>query len=111
MRLTYAIKYVADMDRAVAFYGDKLGLELKLQSPFWTEFSTGDTVLALHPASDDNPAGSTELGFGVDNVGEFYDRREQLGIEFTREPKEMHGIHIAGILDADGAPVSVSGPI
>jgi catechol 2,3-dioxygenase-like lactoylglutathione lyase family enzyme len=111
MRLTYAIKYVADMDRAIAFYRDKLGLELRFQSPFWTEFATGETVLALHPSSHDNAAGSVELGFAVDDLGEFYARREQLGIEFTREPKEMHGIHIAGIRDSDGAQVSVSGPV
>ena len=111
MRLTYAIKYVDDMDRAIAFYRDKLGLELKFQSPFWSEFATGDTVLALHPASEDNRAGSVELGFGVDDLGEFYERREQLGVEFTREPKEMHGVHIAQIRDADDAHVSVSGPV
>ena len=54
MRLTYAIKYVADMEQPIAFYRDKLGLELKFESPFWTEFSTGETVLALHPASEEN---------------------------------------------------------
>ena len=111
MRLTYAIKYVADMDRAIGFYRDKLGLKLKFQSPFWSEFATGETVLALHPASDDKPAGSVELGFGVDDLGEFYERRAQRGVEFTREPKEMHGIHIAAIRDADGAHVSVSGRV
>jgi len=111
MRLTYAIKYVADMDQAIAFYRDKLGLELKFESPFWSEFATGETVLALHPASEANAAGSVELGFAVDDLGEFYQRRAELGIEFTREPKEMHGIHIAGISDADGAHVSVSGPV
>lgn len=111
MRLTYAIKFVADMDRATSFYRDKLGLELKFESPFWTEFATGDTVLALHPASDDNPAGGVELGFAVDNLGEFYARRDELGVEFTRQPKEEHGIHIAQIRDADGAHISVSGPV
>lgn len=111
MRLTYAIKYVEDMDLAIAFYRDKLGLELKFQSPFWTEFATGETVLALHPASEENRAGSVELGFSVDDLGEFYERRGQLGIEFTREPKKMHGIHIAAVRDADGAHLSISGPI
>jgi catechol 2,3-dioxygenase-like lactoylglutathione lyase family enzyme len=111
MRLTYAIKYVADMDEAISFYRDKLGLALTFQSPFWSEFATGETVLALHPASEDKPAGSVELGFGVDDLGEFYQRRDQLGIEFTREPKEMRGIHIAAIRDADGSHVSVSGPV
>lgn len=111
MRLTYAIKYVGDMDLAIAFYRDKMGLELKFESPFWSEFATGETVLALHPASKANKAGSVELGFAVDDLGEFYERRAELGIEFTREPKEMHGIHIAGISDADGSHVSVSGPV
>jgi catechol 2,3-dioxygenase-like lactoylglutathione lyase family enzyme len=111
MRLTYAIEYVADMDRAIGFYRDKLGLELKFQSPFWSEFATGETVLALHPASEKTAAGSIELGFSVDDLGEFYSRRDQVGVEFTGEPKEEHGLHIAQIRDADGAHVSVSGPI
>ena len=111
MRLTYAIKFVADMDRAIAFYRDKLGLELKFQSPFWSEFASGDTVLALHPASDENPAGGVELGFAVEDLGGFYARRDELGVEFTREPKEEHGVHIAQIRDVDGAGVSVSGPL
>ncbi len=111
MRLTYAIKYVEDMDRAIAFYRDKLGLELNFQSPFWTEFATGETVLALHPASKENRAGSVELGFSVDDLGELYERRGQLGVEFTREPKEMHGIRIAAIKDPDGAHLSVSSSV
>ena len=83
MRLTYAIKYVADMDRAIAFHRDTLGLELKFESPFWSEFATGETTLALHPASPDHPAGGVELGFAIDNLGEFYARREELGLSFV----------------------------
>ena len=63
VKLGYAIHFVADMDRAVAFYRDTLGLTLKFASPGWTEFATGETTLALHPASPQNPAGSTHLGF------------------------------------------------
>jgi catechol 2,3-dioxygenase-like lactoylglutathione lyase family enzyme len=111
MRLNYAIKYVSDMDRAIAFYRDTLGFELKFASPFWSEFATGDTTLALHPASEDNAVGSVELGFAVDNLREFYDRREELGLHFTRPPKEMHGVHIARFRDMDGAETSVSGPV
>ena len=63
MKLTYVIKFVANMDAAVEFYRDTLGLPLKFQSPGWSEFATGDTALALHPASDKNPPGKVELGF------------------------------------------------
>jgi catechol 2,3-dioxygenase-like lactoylglutathione lyase family enzyme len=62
-KLTYAIKFVADMDRAVRFHRDTLGLPLKFQSPGWSEFATGDTTLALHPASEKNPARQSGVGF------------------------------------------------
>ena len=98
--------------RAIAFYRDKLGLELKFESPFWTEFATGETIArASSRVRRKSPPARSSSGFAVDDLGEFYARREELGIEFTREPKEMHGIHIAGIRDADGAHVSVSGPV
>src|SRR6516162_4791386 len=51
-QLKYVIKFVADMDNAVKFYQDTLGLPLRFQSPGWSEFVTGETSLALHPASD-----------------------------------------------------------
>ena len=68
----YAIKFVADMDKAVKFYRDVLGLKVKFESPGWSEFVTGETTLALHPASDKNPAGKVELGFTVADVEVFY---------------------------------------
>jgi len=111
MKLSYAIKYVADMDKAVAFHRDTLGLPLKFASPFWSEFVTGDTTLALHPALPEHPAGSVQLGFATDDLAEFYQRREDLGLSFTQPPTEMHGVHIARFRDIDGAETSVSGPV
>lgn len=111
MNLTYAIKYVADMDASVAFHRDVLGLKIKFQSPFWTEFATGETTLALHPAMDEHNPGSVQLGFAADSLGEFYARREELGLLFTQPPTEMHGMHIARFTDPDGAETSVSGRV
>jgi len=111
MRLNYAIKYVAHMDAAVAFHRDMLGLDLKFASPFWTEFATGETTLALHAASDEHKPGSVQLGFASDDLGEFYRQREELGLSFTQPPTEMHGMHIARLRDVDGAETSVSGPV
>jgi len=42
--LTYVIKFVADMDKAVRFHVDQLGLTLRFQSPEWSEFDTGATI-------------------------------------------------------------------
>jgi catechol 2,3-dioxygenase-like lactoylglutathione lyase family enzyme len=67
-QLRYVIKFVDNMEKAVRFYRDALGLQLKFESPGWSEFVTGETTLALHPASDKNPAGKVELGFTVVDV-------------------------------------------
>lgn len=64
----YVIKFVSDMNNAVKFYRDTLGLALRFESPGWSEFATGETTLALHPASDVNPAGKVEFGFTVADV-------------------------------------------
>ena len=108
MRLNYAIKFVSDMDAAVAFYRDTLGLKLGFQSPFWTEFETGETKLALHPASEDNPAGTVQLGLGTDDIDAFHAAAQAKGITFTSPPTEMHGTRIARFLDPEGAEISLS---
>ena len=72
MKLGYVIKFVADMNRAVKFYRDVLGLPLKFESPGWSEFVTGETTLALHPASEENSAGTVELGFTVADIQKFH---------------------------------------
>jgi lactoylglutathione lyase len=109
MRLNYAIKFVGDMDAAVAFYRDQLGLPLKFQSPSWSEFETGETTLALHPASAENPAGGVQLGFGTGDLDRFHNDGQAQGIVFTSPPTDMHGTQIARFRDCDGAEVSISG--
>ena len=110
MRLNYAIKFVSDMEAAVAFYRDTLGLTPGFQSPFWSEFDTGETRLALHPASDDNPAGSVQLGLGTTDLDNFYAAGQAEGLVFTSPPTDRHGTRIARFRDLDGAEISVSGP-
>jgi predicted enzyme related to lactoylglutathione lyase len=46
-----SIKYMLmaqDMNRAIRFYRDVLGLEVKFESPQWTELVYGDAIVALH---------------------------------------------------------------
>jgi catechol 2,3-dioxygenase-like lactoylglutathione lyase family enzyme len=108
-RLAYVIKFVADMDSGIAFYRDVLGLAVKMHTPFWSEFDTGKTVLALHPASAVNPAGSCQLGFNVDDLRSFHDRRDELGVTFTSPLADQHGTLLARMADCEGAEVSLSG--
>ena len=97
------------MDKAVAFHRDTLGLTLKFASPFWSEFETGETILALHAADGDHPAGRVQLGFGVDDLAAFYAAREEKDITFTAPPEQRFGATIARFLDSEGAETSVSG--
>ena len=109
MKLNYVIEFVADMDRAVTFYRDVLGLPLKFQSPGWSEFSTGETSLGLHPASEKNPAGSIELGFNVANLGMFHREMSAKGVQFSMPPtKQDFGGILAQFVDSEGHRCSVA---
>ena len=109
MELVYAIKYVGDMDAAVAFFRDRIGLTLRFASPEWSEFDTGATTLALHIASAENPPGSVQLGLGTPDLAAFHANAEAQGVVFTSPPREMHGTSIARVRDPDGAEISISG--
>jgi predicted enzyme related to lactoylglutathione lyase len=108
-QLKYVIKFVADMDAAIAFHRDTLGIPVKFATPFWTEMATGDTTLALHPASPENPAGSVQVGYGVDDVDGFYAAQSAAGLEFIRPPTMMHGAKVAALRDCEGVEIRVSG--
>jgi len=107
-KLSYAIKFVSDMDAAVQFHRDVLGLPLKFHSPGWSEFATGDVTLALHPASEKNPAGSVELGYAVKNLAGTYAARAESGLEFLSEPKPLHGTLLTSIKGSEGEACSLN---
>ena len=107
--LSYAIKFVSDMDAAVEFHQAQLGLRLRFQSSEWSEFDTGTTTLALHRASPEHPAGSCQLGFHVEGVDQFHAERVAAGVKSAAAPTNLHGQRIAKFLDPDGAEFSVGG--
>jgi lactoylglutathione lyase len=117
MRLNYAIVFVSDMTRSVAFYRDVLGLPLRFESPGWIEFVTGGATLALHksggpaavaPTSPETPAGRCRPGIAVSNIDEFHQRMLAHGVKCLQEPKETFGVRIAQYADPDGLAISVS---
>jgi catechol 2,3-dioxygenase-like lactoylglutathione lyase family enzyme len=110
IELKYVIGNVANLDQAVAFWRDKVGLKLKFQTPEWAEFDTGATRLALQPASPLNPAGTWQPGL---RVADIYAKRAELtghGIEVGATPHAEHGFLLSLFADPDGALVSLSGP-
>ena len=108
-KLKYIIEFVADMNRAVKFYRDVVGLTLKFESPEWSEFATGETSLALHRASDRNPAGTYDVGFTVKDLPQFYEQMQTKGVKFPMPPtKQDFGSELAQFVDSEGAHSSVS---
>jgi uncharacterized glyoxalase superfamily protein PhnB len=92
------------MDLLVESYGDVLGLRLKFQAPGWSEFVTGDTALALHPATQENPA------VNVTDLEKFYQEMTAKGLQFSMPPtKQDFGGFLAQFVDSDGARCSVGG--
>ena len=108
MKLSYVLKFVDDMGRAVKSHRDVLGLPLKFESPEWSEFSTGETTLALHRASAKNVAGSVELGFTVPDLHKFHADLSAKGVQFTMPPtKQDFGSELAQFVDSEGGRNSV----
>lgn len=116
MRVNYAIVFVSDMQRSVAFYRDVIGLPLKFDSPEWSEFATEGATLALHRAELPStatgeaalPAGHCRPGLSVPDLDAFHLRMMDHDVVCTQQPKDLFGARIAQYLDPDGLAMSVS---
>jgi lactoylglutathione lyase len=109
-KISYVIVFVADMSRAVKFYRDVLGLSLKFESPGWSEFATGETALALHPASSVNPPGKVEPALHVPDLQEFYREMTAKGVKFIMPPTQQDfGGMLAQFVDSEGTTYTVGG--
>jgi lactoylglutathione lyase len=117
-KLSYALVFVSDMERSVAFYRDVLGWPLKCQSPERTEFATEGTTLILHNASrpggaaavQGEIAGRCQLGFWVEDVEAFHQDMVARGTLCIQPPTEdASGAKLAVYADPDGLPFSVAG--
>jgi len=116
MRVHYAMVFVSDMSRAVAFYRDALGLPLRFESSHWTEFATDGATLALHLADEASPGpkapnrsqgGHCRPGFQVPDLNEFHRRMLANAVPCVQEPKDVFGSRVAQYADPDGLVFSV----
>ena len=124
MRIYATSVFVEDQSRALEFYTEKLGLELKHDIPIgehrWlTVVSPGEpngTQLLLEPnvhravppyqnalKEDGIPATS----FQVENIKAEYERLSQLGVSFTLEPTEAGETIIATLDDTCGNLIQI----
>jgi catechol 2,3-dioxygenase-like lactoylglutathione lyase family enzyme len=109
-RLDLVFYWVSDMERAVSFYRDVLGLKLLRQdSATWAEFDAGGHRFALHSVGDGQPvsAGGATAVFAVGDLDRARAELARRGVEFQHEGDVESYARFASFVDPDGNPVQL----
>jgi lactoylglutathione lyase len=88
--ISYAIVYVKDTAKSLAFYRDVLGCKVKVEAPGWVEFDLGPVTLALHGEEKARPierGNNTLLVFPVPDVFEAHEALKASGVKIYEAPK------------------------
>ena len=94
---------VSDLDRAVAFLGDVIGLPLKFRDgDRWAAFDAGGLTLAVAGPEEHPPGGLPAVSFKVEDVDAAAARLVEAGADVVGEP--VRGEHEARLAfrDPDG---------
>jgi len=105
-RLTCAMQ-CRDLDKAIAWYGDALGLELLYRADEigWCEMRTAvaDVNVGLSQVESPEVKGGATLTFGVRDIASARKTLESKGVRFDGETMEIPGlVKLATFFDADG---------
>ena len=104
--LDHVYYWTADMDRAVAFYRDVLGLRLIFrEGAQWAEFEAGPVRLALHGAVEGRAVeeGGGTAVFRVHDLDASRAKLEAEGVRFEEHVGEVEGFaRFASFRDPDG---------
>ena len=92
-----------DMERAVAFYRDVIGLEARVQSPWWSELSHGTAIIALHGGGS-GEFRATGLSFTVRDIDAACAAVVRGGgiVRSAPEDRGDEGIYLAELADPEG---------
>jgi predicted enzyme related to lactoylglutathione lyase len=101
---------VSEMDRAVGFYRDSLGLEVTEHDSDWSEVTAGDQRIGLN--ANESPAGDggAVIAFAVDDLDATVEDLKGKGVEFAGEISEHPWGRIAPFKDPDGNDLQVYAP-
>ncbi|MBI3647654.1 MAG: VOC family protein [Actinobacteria bacterium] len=107
--LDHVYYWTRDLDAAVAFYRDVVGLPLAVRhGNDWAELDAGPVRLALHGTEGDQIPASGTIVFGVDDLDAERWRLEQAGVVFDELMGEVEGrLRFATFHDPDGNPVQL----
>ncbi len=108
---------VDDMEKAVAFYRDILGLAVKYQSADWAELDAGNMTIALRRYGS-GPEGRPELGVGegativfeVEDMEVTKAELEDQGVTFIGDVFEYGTVTLAAFEDLNGNVLQIYQP-
>jgi lactoylglutathione lyase len=121
VRLGYAIVYVSDLDRSVAFYRDVIGLPFRFANDSYAEFATDGAKFSLYargalpgligreapPGEAPWPQG--EVAFLVEDVDAEHERLLALGATVLAGPTDRPwGERTLHVADPDGFVVELT---
>jgi catechol 2,3-dioxygenase len=104
-QLDLVFYWVADMERAVGFYRDLLGLELvRRDADSWAQFDAGGRRFALHQAGEGQPvsAGGATAVFSVTDLDAARALLADRGVRSSHEGDVEGYARFASFLDPDG---------
>jgi len=91
---------VSDLENAVAFYQQKLGLELTQRyGDHYAEIQAADLRIGLHPSSKVKTGNNMSIGFGVTQFDIVVKDLASLGISLTVQ--DEGGTRLAHFVDPD----------
>lgn len=101
--------YVSNLDRAVKFYTETLGLKLQYQAgQGWASIDAGNgLVLGLHGTHPGGPEpgknGATQVGFELDEpLDAVYSKLTERGLKFQGPIMDTDAVRLAYFSDPDG---------
>ncbi len=101
---------VTDMQRAVTFYRDSLGLEVLEHDGDWSEVTAGDQRIGLNASESPAGQGGAVIAFAVDDIQATVDSLKEKGVDFSGELSDHPWGRIAPFKDPDGNDLQVYAP-
>ncbi len=101
--------YVSDLNRAIRFYVDQLGLPLKVRiADEWAEIDAGNgLVIGLHPAGPGAPRPGTPGAINIElkvttTLDPVVDELKRRGVSFSGPIMNYENVRLASFSDPDG---------
>lgn len=102
-----AVIHVEDLPSARAFFSAVMGLPVRTDEPWWVDFDTGETALALHPRIEPEHAekhrgGGITFRFAMPDLNAWASAARARGLRFATPPTDEGAGRFAVAVDPDG---------